>query len=375
MRTFGAPSGAFGGINGSQSGVDSRMSVLMTPLNGFTVSFASSAFASTSADDQALGAGEHRPGWMKGDTKSPDPHDDPAWRQLEACGNPGGTPEEVNDGACSQLPVSRRAVDDAHLLRLGQLVPAAVPRDRRRVPAARRQRLEQDDLASLCALRPVHRRLQLPDRQWQRNGATQSGGRGSRQGRDGRIRPVGRRRRRGRGDRAGEEPARQRRHQPGGVRRDQGQSPRVGRGEQMTEIGPVDYLIVAFPGNEFRGEIAPALGDLVEAGTIRIIDLAFVGKDAEGNVAAFELTDIDPEVREGFEKAGVEVNGLFNEDDLAAAGEELEPNSSAALLVWENVWARNVAQAMRDAGGDVLDFERIPHEVVQAAREAALANV
>jgi len=143
----------------------------------------------------------------------------------------------------------------------------------------------------------------------------------------------------------------------------------------MTEIGPVDYLIVAFPGNEFRGEIAPALADLVEAGTIRIIDLAFVGKDAEGNVAAFELTDIDPEVREGFEKAGVEVNGLFNDDDLAAAGEELEPNSSAALLVWENVWARDVAQGIRDAGGEVLDFERIPHEVVQAARDAALANV
>jgi len=143
----------------------------------------------------------------------------------------------------------------------------------------------------------------------------------------------------------------------------------------MTEIGPVDYLIVSFPGNEFRGEIAPALADLVEAGTIRIIDLAFVGKDAESNVVALELTDIDPEVREGFEKAGVEVNGLFNEDDLAAAGEELEPNSSAALLVWENVWAQNVAQAMRDAGGEVLDFDRIPHEVVQAAREAALANV
>jgi len=143
----------------------------------------------------------------------------------------------------------------------------------------------------------------------------------------------------------------------------------------MTEIGPVDYLIVAFPGNEFRGEIAPALGDLVEAGTIRIIDVAFVGKDAEGNVAAFELTDIDPEVREGFEKAGVEVNGLFNDDDLAAAGEVLEPNSSAALLVWENVWARDVAQGIRDVGGEVLDFERIPHEVVQAARDAALANV
>jgi hypothetical protein len=143
----------------------------------------------------------------------------------------------------------------------------------------------------------------------------------------------------------------------------------------MTEIAPVDYMIVAFPGNEFRGEIAPALADLVESETIRIIDLAFVGKDAEGNVIAFELTDIDPEVREGFEKAGIEINGLFNEDDLEAAGEELEPNSSAALIVWENVWARHVAQTIRDAGGEVLDFERVPHDIVQAAREAALASV
>jgi hypothetical protein len=142
----------------------------------------------------------------------------------------------------------------------------------------------------------------------------------------------------------------------------------------MTETGPVDYLIVAFPGNEFRGDIAPALADLVESETIRIIDLAFVGKDAEGNVIAFELTDIDPEVREGFEKAGIEINGLFNEDDLEAAGEELEPDSSAALIVWENVWARHVAQTIRDAGGEVLDFERVPHDVVQAAREAALAS-
>jgi hypothetical protein len=142
----------------------------------------------------------------------------------------------------------------------------------------------------------------------------------------------------------------------------------------MSEIGPVDYLIVAFPGNQFKGEIAPALADLVEAGTIRIIDLAFVGKNADGEVVAFELTDIDPEVRAGFEKAGVEVNGLFNEDDLQAAGEELEPNSSAALLVWENVWAREVGQAMRNAGGEILDFDRLPHDVVQAAREAALAQ-
>ena len=142
----------------------------------------------------------------------------------------------------------------------------------------------------------------------------------------------------------------------------------------MDEIGPVDYLIVAFPGNKFRGEIAPALADLVDAGTIRIIDLAFVSKDADGEVLAFELNDLDPEVRAGFERAGCEVQGLFNEEDLAAAGEELELNSSAALLVWENVWARDVAQKMRDAGGILLDFDRVPHEVVQAAREAVIGT-
>jgi hypothetical protein len=140
------------------------------------------------------------------------------------------------------------------------------------------------------------------------------------------------------------------------------------------EIGPVDYLIVAFPGSEFRGEIAPAIANLVEAGTIRIIDLAFVTKDEAGDVAALELTDIDPEVRSGFEELGVEINGLFNEDDLMAAAEELDPNSSAALLVWENVWARETAQAIRDAGGEIYDFARLPHEVVEAAREYALAN-
>jgi hypothetical protein len=137
----------------------------------------------------------------------------------------------------------------------------------------------------------------------------------------------------------------------------------------MEEIGPVDYLIVAFPGNRFRGEIAPALAELVEDGTIRIIDIAFVGKSESGDMVAMELTELDPDVQKGLEKLGIEVGGLLNEEDLKAAAEELEPNSSAALLVWENVWARKVAQAMRDAGGVLLDFERLPHDVVQAARE------
>ncbi len=138
------------------------------------------------------------------------------------------------------------------------------------------------------------------------------------------------------------------------------------------EIGPVDYMIVAFPGNQFKGEIAPALADLVDAGTIRIIDIAFVGKDENGDALAFELTELDPQVQEGLESLGIEVGGLFNEDDLMDAAEELEPNMSAALLVWENVWARKTAQAIRDAGGQLVAFERLPHDIVQAAREWVL---
>lgn len=140
----------------------------------------------------------------------------------------------------------------------------------------------------------------------------------------------------------------------------------------MEEIGPVDYAIIGFPGNRFRGEIGPAISELVDAGTIRIIDIAFVGKDEEGNAIAMELTELDEDVQAALDKVGIEIGGLFNEDDLMDAADELPPNSSAALLVWENVWARKVTQAMRDAGGELFAFDRLPHEVVQAAREWAL---
>lgn len=141
-----------------------------------------------------------------------------------------------------------------------------------------------------------------------------------------------------------------------------------------SEIGPVDYMIVAFPGNKFKGEIVPALADLVEKGVIRIIDAAFVIKDEDGNAGAIELFELEADAQAALESVGIEVSGLFNEEDLDAAAEELEPNSSALLLVWENVWAREVAQAMRNAGGELLDFDRLPHDIVQAARDWALAQ-
>ena len=139
-------------------------------------------------------------------------------------------------------------------------------------------------------------------------------------------------------------------------------------------IGPVEYLIVAFPGNQFKGEIVPALADLVEAGTIRIIDLAFVMKDADGAVVTAELGDLDSEVFKAFDALSPETMGLLNEEDLAAAGEELDPNSSAALLVWEDTWATTLRDAILNAGGEVLDLERVPYQVVNAAIEFAESN-
>lgn len=139
-------------------------------------------------------------------------------------------------------------------------------------------------------------------------------------------------------------------------------------------IGPVEYLIVAFPGNQFKGEIIPALADLVETGTIRIIDLAFVMKDADGAVVTAELGDLDSEVFKAFDALSPETMGLLNEEDLAAAGEELDPNSSAALLVWEDTWATTLRDAIVNAGGEVLDLERVPYQVVNAAVEFANAN-
>ena len=142
----------------------------------------------------------------------------------------------------------------------------------------------------------------------------------------------------------------------------------------MEEIGPVDYAVIAFPGNRFNGAIAPALADLVESGTIRLIDAAFVSKEADGEVLAFEFTELAPDVQKALEALNIQVDGLFSDDELIAAGQELEPNTSAALLVWENVWARNVAQSIREAGGMLVAFDRVPHDVVRAAREFALAE-
>jgi uncharacterized membrane protein len=133
-------------------------------------------------------------------------------------------------------------------------------------------------------------------------------------------------------------------------------------------------MVVAFPGNQFKGEIAPALKDLIDSGTIRVIDLAFVMKDAEGNVAGVELEDAGSKVFEAFHSLTIERGGLINDDDMMDIGEALDANSAAAILVWEDLWATRFAEAVRGAGGVLVDIQRIPHEIVQAAVDYAAAS-
>jgi hypothetical protein len=133
----------------------------------------------------------------------------------------------------------------------------------------------------------------------------------------------------------------------------------------MSSIAPVEYLIIGFPGNEFNGEIAPALIELVESGAVRILDLIFIMKDAEGNVTAFEYDELDSLLPLG--AVSSESMGLLNDEDVELAAETLEANSSAAFLVWEDLWAARFANAVRDSGGVFIAGERIPNVIVEAA--------
>jgi hypothetical protein len=146
--------------------------------------------------------------------------------------------------------------------------------------------------------------------------------------------------------------------------------------EERMGIGPVEYMVVAVPGNQFKGEVLPAIAEQVEKGTIRIIDLAFVSKDADGNVTALEVSDLDSEIGQALHALlGDEKGGLINDEDIMAVAEEMEPNFSAGLLVWEDVWATKIKNSIIDAGGELWDLERIPYQVVDAAIEWAETNV
>ena len=136
-------------------------------------------------------------------------------------------------------------------------------------------------------------------------------------------------------------------------------------------FGPIDFIALEFPGNRFRGEILPDLFELADKEIIRIIDLVTITKDQDGQVTVRELRELDPGHIEMFNPLKAEVNQMITESDIAMIAEKLADNSTAGILLIENLWAKKTQQAMMDANGRLVMFERIPHDVV----EEALADI
>ena len=141
-------------------------------------------------------------------------------------------------------------------------------------------------------------------------------------------------------------------------------------GTDLDELGPVDWIVVEFPGSKFNGEIAPALEDLVERDLIRVLDLLILKKESDGTLEAFELSDLDEVEIGGLRSHEAELAMLLSEEDVNAVAAAVEPGSSAAVLVWENIWAAPFGAAVRRAGGQLVASGRIPIQAMLAAIEA-----
>jgi hypothetical protein len=141
-------------------------------------------------------------------------------------------------------------------------------------------------------------------------------------------------------------------------------------GETVDELGPVDWIVVEFPGSRFKGEIAPALDDLAARGIIRVLDLLLIRKDEDGSLEFFELSDLDESEIGTLRLYESALAMLLSEEDVEAVAAAVEPGSTAALLVWENSWAAPFASAVRHAGGLLAASGRIPVQAILAAIQA-----
>ena len=137
--------------------------------------------------------------------------------------------------------------------------------------------------------------------------------------------------------------------------------------------GPIDFLLLEFPGEHLNGEAGAALLDLVDAGTIRVWDLLIITKDADGNVVGINIEDLDADHLGSFTVFEGANSGLISDDDVAEAGNALEPGTVAVLLVYENTWAIPFVKAARSAGAEVVAAARIPATTVMEVLDAAEA--
>jgi len=143
--------------------------------------------------------------------------------------------------------------------------------------------------------------------------------------------------------------------------------------EVLEETGPIDYLIVEFPGSRMTGEGFPLLVDLVDSGTIRILDLVFATRDPDGSLSVVRVSDLDGDGELDLSVFEGAASGLLGPDDLDEAASAIEPGNSAGILIYENVWAAPFAAALRRSGAQLVASGRIPVQAILAALDAAEA--
>ena len=136
-------------------------------------------------------------------------------------------------------------------------------------------------------------------------------------------------------------------------------------GLDVDTIGPVDVAVILFEGDKFNGDVAPAISDLSDSGTVRIIDLAFVRKDDDESISYAEVADA--QVADAFERLNDTQFDLLSDEDLNEIGAGLKAGSSALVIVWENSWAGRLAAAIRASHGQLISQDRIPRETVLRA--------
>jgi uncharacterized membrane protein len=135
-------------------------------------------------------------------------------------------------------------------------------------------------------------------------------------------------------------------------------------------IGPVELLVVQFPGNEVKGDVVPAIKELVESGTIRVIDILFIKKDQQGQVTMLEVNDLDDASFAAFNPIVAEIDGLVSREDVQRLAATLSNGSSAGVMLFENTWETRLQKAISDVQGKVTLLNRIPEAVIDQAMAA-----
>ena len=143
---------------------------------------------------------------------------------------------------------------------------------------------------------------------------------------------------------------------------------------ELEESGPIDYIVVEFPGSRMTGEGLPLLVELHETGVIRILDLTFVSRGLDGSVTAAEISDFDGDGELDLAVFEGASSGLLGPDDIDEASSAIEPGNSAAILVYENSWAAPFATALRRGGAQLVASGRIPVQAILAALDASEAT-